>query len=56
MMSWLLNYLNQCFGDHRSYFKCAQDGCTVKKHTQQQSKSEVMFTYEGKHNHDAPKL
>ncbi|KAK9113423.1 hypothetical protein Syun_020220 [Stephania yunnanensis] len=41
----------------RSYYKCTQQGCNVKKQVQRLSKDEgvVVTTYEGMHNHHIEK-
>ncbi|XXG44327.1 hypothetical protein AAC387_Pa01g4161 [Persea americana] len=40
----------------RSYYKCTNSGCTVRKHVERASADPkaVITTYEGKHNHDVP--
>ncbi|KAK9152300.1 hypothetical protein Syun_010609 [Stephania yunnanensis] len=40
----------------RSYYKCTNPGCTVRKHVERASHDlkSVITTYEGKHNHDVP--
>lgn len=40
----------------RSYYKCTNVGCSVRKHVERSSKDSkaVITTYEGKHNHDVP--
>ncbi|KAI5073538.1 hypothetical protein GOP47_0011551 [Adiantum capillus-veneris] len=40
----------------RSYYKCTNVGCSVRKHVERSSKDPkaVITTYEGKHNHDVP--
>ncbi|XP_058113083.1 probable WRKY transcription factor 2 [Magnolia sinica] len=40
----------------RSYYKCTNSGCTVRKHVERASHDlkSVITTYEGKHNHDVP--
>ncbi|XP_028807924.1 probable WRKY transcription factor 2 [Neltuma alba] len=40
----------------RSYYKCTNVGCTVRKHVERASHDlkSVITTYEGKHNHDVP--
>ncbi|KAH7447316.1 hypothetical protein KP509_01G101400 [Ceratopteris richardii] len=40
----------------RSYYKCTNVGCKVRKHVERSSKDSaaVITTYEGKHNHDVP--
>ncbi|CAL9151435.1 unnamed protein product [Musa hybrid cultivar] len=40
----------------RSYYKCTNPGCTVRKHIERASHDlkSVITTYEGKHNHDVP--
>ncbi|RWW38505.1 hypothetical protein BHE74_00056249, partial [Ensete ventricosum] len=46
------NTLSEC----RSYYKCTNPGCTVRKHIERASHDlkSVITTYEGKHNHDVP--
>ncbi|MCO5599204.1 hypothetical protein L7F22_053304 [Adiantum nelumboides] len=40
----------------RSYYKCTNVGCSVRKHVERSSKDHkaVITMYEGKHNHDVP--
>ncbi|KAG2714191.1 hypothetical protein I3843_03G017800 [Carya illinoinensis] len=40
----------------RSYYKCTNSGCNVRKHVERASTDPkaVVTTYEGKHNHDIP--
>ncbi|CAL9181647.1 unnamed protein product [Musa hybrid cultivar] len=40
----------------RSYYKCTNPGCMVRKHIERASHDlkSVITTYEGKHNHDVP--
>lgn len=40
----------------RSYYKCTQPSCTVRKHVERASHDlkAVITTYEGKHNHEVP--
>lgn len=40
----------------RSYYKCTNVGCAVRKHVERSSTDpkSVITTYEGKHNHDVP--
>ncbi|KAG1368612.1 putative Eukaryotic translation initiation factor 5A-4 [Cocos nucifera] len=40
----------------RSYYRCANVGCNVRKHIERSSADPkaVITTYEGKHNHDVP--
>ncbi|KAH9299098.1 hypothetical protein KI387_030780, partial [Taxus chinensis] len=42
----------------RSYYKCTNLGCPVRKHVERASNDEkaVITTYEGKHNHDVPAM
>lgn len=41
---------------YRSYYKCTNNGCTVRKLVERASHDlrAVITTYEGKHNHDVP--
>ncbi|GFZ07381.1 WRKY family transcription factor family protein [Actinidia rufa] len=43
-------------GWSRSYYKCANAGCAVRKHVERASHDPkaVITTYEGKHSHDVP--
>ncbi|QHN96133.1 Putative WRKY transcription factor [Arachis hypogaea] len=43
-------------GNHnpRSYFRCTNVGCTVRKHVERASHDLKSVTYEGKQNHDVP--
>lgn len=40
----------------RSYYKCTNPGCSVRKHVERASNDlkSVITSYEGKHNHDIP--
>ncbi|KAL6013517.1 hypothetical protein ACLOJK_004015 [Asimina triloba] len=40
----------------KSYYKCTNVGCNVRKHVERASTDPkaVITTYEGKHNHDVP--
>lgn len=40
----------------RSYYRCSNAGCPVKKHVERASRDEkmVITTYEGRHDHDMP--
>ncbi|RVW56915.1 WRKY transcription factor WRKY24 [Vitis vinifera] len=42
--------------DRKSYYKCTNPGCPVRKHVERASHDlrAVITTYEGKHNHDVP--
>lgn len=44
------------WGECRSYYKCTNVGCNVRKHVERASANPeaVITTYEGKHNHDVP--
>jgi hypothetical protein len=45
-----------CLSYFRSYYKCTNVGCNVRKHVERASidPKAVITTYEGKHNHDVP--
>ncbi|XP_069146374.1 probable WRKY transcription factor 2 [Solanum lycopersicum] len=40
----------------RSYYKCTNSGCSVRKHVERSplDQMSVITSYDGKHNHDAP--
>jgi WRKY transcription factor 33 len=37
----------------RSYYRCSEEGCGVKKHTERKD-SKIVSTYDGVHTHPAP--
>ena len=55
-MNYFKIFLICLFTIHRSYYKCTNPGCNVRKHVERAATDPkaVITTYEGKHNHDVP--
>lgn len=57
----IMIYFIQCYERNdmfycRSYYKCSNRGCSVRKRLERATDEDKAFitTYEGKHNHDMP--